>query len=53
VSGDPHTVHQAGISVRGRVAGREEDFSLAELLDRVVQWPLSEGPRKKNGNSSG
>jgi uncharacterized protein len=39
VSGDPATVHRAGISVRGRVAGPEEDFSLEELLDRVVDWP--------------
>ena len=49
-SGDPETVHQVGISVRGRVAGREEEFSLAELLDHVVQWPLSERARKKNGS---
>jgi uncharacterized protein len=49
-SGDPETVHEAGISVRDRVAGREEDFSLAELLDHVVQWPLSRGARKKDGD---
>jgi uncharacterized cysteine cluster protein YcgN (CxxCxxCC family) len=51
-SGDPETVHQAGISVRGRVAGGEEEFSLAQLLDRVVQWPLSVRARKKNGSAS-
>jgi uncharacterized protein len=51
-SGDPDTVHQAGISVRDRVAGLEEEFSLSELLDRVVQWPLSPGPPKKSGGSS-
>jgi uncharacterized protein len=39
VSGDPGTVHLAGISVRDRVSGPEEDFSLEELLDRVVDWP--------------
>jgi uncharacterized cysteine cluster protein YcgN (CxxCxxCC family) len=39
VSGDPETVHAAGISVRDRVAGPEDDFSLRELLDRVVDWP--------------
>jgi uncharacterized cysteine cluster protein YcgN (CxxCxxCC family) len=39
VSGDPESVHAAGISVRGEVAGPEEDFTLAELLDRVVDWP--------------
>lgn len=42
VSGDPDTVHEAGISVRGRVAGPEEDFSLRELLDRTVAWPWGE-----------
>ena len=39
VSGDPETVHAAGISVRGGVAGPEEYFSLEELLNRVVEWP--------------
>jgi uncharacterized protein len=39
VSGDPDTVHAAGISVRDRVAGPEEDFSIQELLHRTVDWP--------------
>ena len=39
VSGDPDTVHAAGISVRDRVAGPEEAFSLRELLNRTVEWP--------------
>jgi len=39
VSGDPETVHLAGISVRDRVSGPEEDFTLEELLERVVDWP--------------
>jgi uncharacterized cysteine cluster protein YcgN (CxxCxxCC family) len=39
VSGDPETVHLAGISARGRVAGPEENFTTDELLDRVVDWP--------------
>jgi hypothetical protein len=42
VSGDPDSVHAAGISVRGRVAGPEEDFSLAALLDRITDWPKEE-----------
>jgi len=42
VSGDPATVHAAGISVRGRVAGPEEDFTVRELLDRIVIWPVAE-----------
>ena len=39
VSGDPETVHAAGISVRDRVAGPEENFSVRELLGRIVDWP--------------
>ncbi len=39
VSGDPETVHAAGVSVRGRVSGSEDDFNLCELLDRIVDWP--------------
>ncbi|WP_375458428.1 YcgN family cysteine cluster protein [uncultured Enterovirga sp.] len=36
VSGDPDSVHRAGISVQGEVAGTEEDFTVDELLDRIV-----------------
>jgi uncharacterized cysteine cluster protein YcgN (CxxCxxCC family) len=39
VSGDPNSVHRAGVSVRGRTAGNEEDFTVAALLDRIVTWP--------------
>ncbi len=39
VSGDPGTVHAAGISVRGRVAGPEQDFSDDELAHHLVMWP--------------
>ena len=39
VSGDPDSVHRAGVSVRGRVAGHEGEFTVDELLDRVVEWP--------------
>ncbi|HEX8164773.1 MAG TPA: YcgN family cysteine cluster protein [Beijerinckiaceae bacterium] len=49
VSGDPETVHAAGISVRGRVAGIEDDYSIAELLGRIVQWPRSLRARRKAG----
>ena len=45
VSGDPETVHAAGISVRDRVAGPEEDFTLRELLERTVIWPLEDMER--------
>jgi uncharacterized protein len=43
VSCDPDTVHAAGISVRDRVAGLEESFTLPELLDRIVTWPTKKG----------
>jgi uncharacterized cysteine cluster protein YcgN (CxxCxxCC family) len=39
VSGDPGSVHRAGVSVQGRVAGPEENFAVEELLDRIVTWP--------------
>lgn len=42
VSGDPRTVHEAGVSVRDRVAGPEEDFTVRELLNRIVDWPDDE-----------
>ena len=42
VSGDPETVHAAGISVRDRVAGPEEDFTVAELLNRITDWPMED-----------
>jgi uncharacterized protein len=40
VSGDPETVHAAGISVRGRVRAAEDDVPDSELEDRIVDWPL-------------
>jgi uncharacterized cysteine cluster protein YcgN (CxxCxxCC family) len=39
VSGTRRTVHEAGISVRGRVSGTEEEFETDELPDRIVAWP--------------
>lgn len=38
VSGDPETVHEAGISVRGRVV-RESDVHPADAEGRIVDWP--------------
>lgn len=37
VSGDPGTVHEAGVSVRGRMA-REQDIADTELEDHIVEW---------------
>ena len=39
VSGDPETVHRAGISVRGRVAASEVDVPDEKLADYIVSWP--------------
>jgi len=39
VSGDPETVHAAGISVRGRCAGTESTIRVRDLPDHIVQWP--------------
>ncbi|HYF53184.1 MAG TPA: YcgN family cysteine cluster protein [Salinarimonas sp.] len=39
VTGDPESVHRAGMSARGRIAGPESAFSLADLVDRIVDWP--------------
>ncbi len=39
VTGDPDSTRLAGKSVHGRVSGMEEDFSLAELMDRITNWP--------------
>jgi len=40
VSGDPDTVHAAGISVRGRVYASEEEIPAQEAEERIVSWPL-------------
>jgi hypothetical protein len=47
VSGDPETVHAAGISVRGRVAMSEEDIAIEDYEDRIVSWPGRMPPRSK------
>jgi uncharacterized protein len=39
VSGDRNSVHKAGVSVRGRTAGDETDFSDDELAHHLVTWP--------------
>jgi len=41
VSGDPETVHAAGISVRRRVQALEHELAADETLeDHIVSWPL-------------
>ena len=40
ISGDPDTVHQAGVSVRGKVGASEVDVPDDKLEDHLVSWPL-------------
>ncbi len=49
VSGDPDTVHAAGVSVRGRVGASEKDVPDEELEEHIVSWPLKlpKGARRK------
>ena len=46
VSGDPTTVHSAGVSIRGRLSGSEKDIPDSELDNHIVDWPLTV-PRRK------
>ena len=47
VSGDPETVHQAGISVRGKVGSCETEVPDDKLPDHIVSWPLKWPKRAK------
>jgi uncharacterized protein len=47
VSGDPDTVHAAGISVRGRTVISEEEVALEDYEDRIVTWPIRVPARGK------
>jgi uncharacterized cysteine cluster protein YcgN (CxxCxxCC family) len=40
VSGDPETVHIAGVSVRGRVSAYEQDVPDEQLEEYLVDWPM-------------
>ena len=48
VSGNPDTVHEAGISVRGRVTGTETEIEMTDWEDHIVRWPAL-FPRKAQG----
>jgi|SRR5690348_1970742 len=49
LSGDPDSVHAAGVSVRGRIGASEETVEEDELEERIVSWPLRipKGARRK------
>jgi uncharacterized cysteine cluster protein YcgN (CxxCxxCC family) len=42
VSGDPETVHEAGISARGRTVS-EDDVDVDDFEDYLVDWPMTVG----------
>lgn len=44
VSGDPETVHQAGISARGRTVS-ETEVDVDDFEDYLVDWPLTVGEK--------
>ena len=48
VSGDPSSVHAAGISVRGKTVS-EDDYPLETFEDRMVAWPGKVPRRRKAG----
>jgi uncharacterized cysteine cluster protein YcgN (CxxCxxCC family) len=39
VSGSATSVHEAGVSVHGRVRVSEKEIRLADYLDHIVDWP--------------
>jgi hypothetical protein len=51
VSGSPMSVHEAGASVRGRVALSETQVRLADYVDHIVTWP-GESPRLRKTRAS-
>ena len=55
VSGDPETVHRAGVSVRGRVTASEADVPDDRLEEYIVSWPgkWPKGARRPSSDRRG
>jgi uncharacterized cysteine cluster protein YcgN (CxxCxxCC family) len=49
VSGDPASVHAAGVSVRGRVAFNEDEIEAGTIEEHIANWPLSLPKRARRG----
>ena len=47
VSGDPETVHTAGVSVRSHVLASEKNVPDEDLEEHIVSWPLKLPKRAK------
>jgi uncharacterized cysteine cluster protein YcgN (CxxCxxCC family) len=47
VSGDPETVHAAGVSVRGRIFSDEDAVPEERVADHIVSWPTRLPKRSK------
>ena len=48
-SGSPESVHEAGVSVRGRVYAAEDDIAQDLWPERIVRWPNRASPRRRRG----
>ena len=46
ISGDPDTVHQANVSVRGKTRKEKARQSMRSLIDAITKWPDDERGRK-------
>ena len=52
VSGSPASVHQAGVSVRGRVFASEDDLAQESWPERIVDWPNRPPRRRQRPNAA-
>ena len=52
VSGRTETVIEAGISVKGRISGLEDEFTVEALIERIRVWP-GRWPRGMRKGKSG